>query len=230
MPDLISTIWNYKIMGIQIIPIVIFVGIVFLAFKLIKYLLSHKEQHFRKKELKKEVKDYNYEDVQLGFPVNKKLVYRVNQGLILEATIHKGIPTMEKERGKLKFNYDDTDKNSWKLKIRNHGFLWKILAKFNKGIWYVEVDESLITELSDEIKINPNADYVIDSGVKIFGGISKNIINNISYLKNTENISEALINFIPKMEYLETDTSSNVAIKREIAEIEKEKYKGQVEE
>jgi hypothetical protein len=230
MADLISTIWNYKIMGIQIIPIVIFVGIVFLAFKLIKYVLSHRESHFKKKELKEEVKDYNYEDCNFGFPVDKKLVFRVNQGKILEATIHKGVPTIHKERGKIQFKYDDIDKNSWKLKCRNHGLLWRILACFNRGIWYVVADENLITDMSDEIRINPNADYVIDNGVKIFGSVSKNIIDNISYLKNTENISEALINFIPKMEYLESMTSSNVAIKREIAEIEKEKYKGQVED
>jgi hypothetical protein len=115
------------------------------------------------------------------------------------------------------------------FKVRGTGIMSQVLAYFNFGLRYYLVDKDFVTQSAGEVIINPTAEHTNFLGVIIFSSKAREIVENIAFKINRENELEALINFLPKMEYLETSIAGQVAKLREKAEIEANKYKSQTE-
>lgn len=233
MVDYLTSIWNFQIMGIQITPLIIFIAVCYGAYLLIKRLWKTKEPKFEKKEIKKEFKKENNELFSsLSIKANKTLRLGYNTiGFVMEYVTFKEKPRLALIKGKLKLVEDKTaiKKDILGLKVRNNNILWWLLSKLGIGIKYYFIDKDLTTDSDNEIIINQNAEFTIFNGVTIFSNQAREVVENIAFKINREAELEELINYIPKMNYLETTTSQIVARLREKAEIEKEKYRGQVD-
>jgi len=115
------------------------------------------------------------------------------------------------------------------FKIYGMGILNRLLAQFNYGMRYYLVDESFVNQTEGEVVINPTAEHTNFLGCIIFSNNAREIVENIAFKINRESELESFINFLPKMEYLETAIAGSVAKLREKAEIEANKYKSQTE-
>lgn len=115
------------------------------------------------------------------------------------------------------------------FKIHKSGRFNRIKALLGFGTSYHLVPNKLITSNKDYIvldsHINPSTLYK----VVIYDKSGRDLIENMAYKMSRQEELEELVNYIPKSAYLETSVSGAVARDREKAQIEREKYKGQVE-
>ena len=231
MPDIFTQIFEYKLGGIPIVPIIVALGIIYLFYIFVFKGKNIKIPFYKKRELKKEIKEYNYADLNIGFPINKTLCYFTPIRYAISGTFHNGIAKLKKEKDKMVLDESETKCLIMNIKTRPLGFIARLLSWLNIGIVYYSVPNEALTELDKILKIDRNLDYVIDNGMYIFGDAAKSVsIEQVSYLKNRENELEAHINWYPKQAYNEQMMAIKAAEAREKATIEKEKYRGQTDE
>jgi hypothetical protein len=228
MADYIADFFSAKIYGI---PIWFLVIITLFIFVVIYVKKNVKPKPFKKKVLKEEVdKDFKEEFKNTGFKVNKRLLLGFTTiGFALKQINAVDLPKLVKIKGKLIYSKNE-GKNIIAFSKCKPNPISRFLALLGIRIKYVLVDEEYLRYDNNTVIINPSANHSTFCGVLIFSTKAKEITENIAYKINRENELEELINFIPKMSYLETNVSSKVAELREKADIEKEKYKGQVED
>jgi hypothetical protein len=120
-PTIFEQAWSYQIAGVPVVQLLIVAGIVYL-FYLVIFKRGTKAPVYKKREWKKEVKEYNYEDLSLSFPINMVFYHWGPQRFIMDATIHKGQAVIEhdyKNPKKIVIKFNNTDKVCWKLRTRN---------------------------------------------------------------------------------------------------------------
>lgn len=66
-------------------------------------------------------------------------------------------------------------------------------------------------------------------GIMIYTKTARDYVENIAFKLNRQEELTEIADFIPKQNYLEVTTATSVAKAREKAQIEKEKYRGQIE-
>lgn len=104
-----------------------------------------------------------------------------------------------------------------------------LLGKLNIKYSYMLVPEEYVKYHSKELEIKGAVSKDEYLGIIYFSKSGRDIIENIAYkVSRSEELTE-LADYVPKQNYLEKTTAESVAKAREKANIEKEKYKGQVE-
>jgi hypothetical protein len=240
MADLFTQLWEMEIAGIRVTPILLAILVCYGLFLLIQAAMKNKAPQFKRRNLPKEIKEDNDLKQKLIGHYAGHILKLGNEtlGHVLSFDTTKEKPVIVKVKGKL-FVQEPIPKDIgdekrivkvFTFKVCKNNRLSILIAKiFNIGTWYIMADELGLRFQFDEIVINPNVDHDIQSGVLYFGGRAKEVIENIGYKMNRENETEEFLNYIPKMNFLETNLSGIVAKKREEAAIEKEKFKGQSE-
>jgi hypothetical protein len=239
MVDIFTAAWEYRIGNIQVVPIILVIIVLYLIFLFIKSMANRTPQ-FKRRNLPEELKEDNDLKMKLIGRYSGYTLKLGNEplGYVLSFDTTKEKPVIVKIKDKLYVQQPiqheiDGEKRTVKIftfKVCKNNRLSILIAKiFNKGTWYIMADELGLRFQFDEIVINPNVDHDIQSGVIYFGGRAKEVIENSGYKMNRENETEEFLNYIPKMNFLETNLSGIVAKKREEAAIEKEKFKGQSE-
>lgn len=107
--------------------------------------------------------------------------------------------------------------------------LAKAKALFGVFGHYMIVPYDKIVLESKEITISPTLQGFDFFDIMLFSKVGKHYVENIAFkLSRQEELTE-LADFVPKQNYLEMTTASQTVKAREQAQIEKEKYKGQIE-
>lgn len=137
---------------------------------------------------------------------------------------------LQKERDELARIVESRRKNVYLLKVIKDNLISVMINKVMPfGVTYYMVDDDMLDITSEEITINNSADHTNFCGVQIFSKSAREAVENIAFKINREAELEAWINYIPKMEYLETDVSRIASAKREDLKLYQEKYKSQSE-
>lgn len=116
------------------------------------------------------------------------------------------------------------------FKVCDTGIRARLMAHFfNSGTSYFIVPKKLVKITAGAVVMEPNVSKDVYFKLIIFSESGKNLVDNITFKVQTEQLLKEFVNYIPKMNYLETDIASAIAKMRERAEIEKAKYKSQTE-
>lgn len=114
------------------------------------------------------------------------------------------------------------------IRYCERGILSKAMAKIFKKYKYMLVPADKI-EMDDKIiKLDRLISKDEFNGTVYFSAAGKESIENIAYKISREEELCEIADYIPKQNYLEKETASKTIRAREDAEIEKEKYKGQI--
>jgi len=248
MPDPISSFLEWLNTPILFgVPTWFFVGVGLLV--AIAILYKPKPETFKRKSTTKEIKEeFDKLFKMFGTPVNKRLdsgissirfvlsyisIYwdrnlsikmNLKEGRQLRRFLRKN-PDMVDEKGNLKANYEEM----YIFRVCPTGVIGKVLAKIGLRVNYMLVPRNLTDISKDIIVIDPKAIPSQIFQTIIYDKSGREYIENVCYKLNRENELDEFVNQIPKQNYLEVNTASRVAKAREEANIEKEKYKGQLE-
>ena len=239
-----SFLFDIKIGGIPLIIIAILFAGIFILLRLRKR--GKKEAEFKKVSLKEVIERENWERLTVfGFPTNNLI--RIGSRYIGKV---KGITPFSASQEKLdfskkpdsfRFKKKDIDKiektpkekigfnDLFLMKIQKLGFINTLKALFLNAYSFFIINAELVSFKNQEIEINPNHEADNYFNVWVFSDIAKDFIDRISFKETLKTVLEAQINFLPKMEFNENQLAKSIAIFREKALIEKEKYKGQTE-
>ncbi len=238
--------------SVWIIPNWLIIGLLVLI--IIVVMRTTSKDKFKRRDTAKEIKlDLEFLSKTFGTPVNKRLDtgltksrYILRQFPILwdiNTTIRQNIKQSRhlraylksnpakkeiidgKETGRIKKEFEEL----YALKVCGVGIINETLAKINIGTHFILIPNNLIDLSKDSINIKPMAQPQTQFGVVIYSSSGREYVENIAYKLNRENELDEFVNYIPKQNYLEVKTASAVARARERANIEKEKYRGQVE-
>ena len=97
------------------------------------------------------------------------------------------------------------------------------------GLNFMIVEKDYTTVTDDSIIIKVTAQPTKFYGIYIFSKTARHYIENISFRTNRENELQEIANTVPRAVFFDTQLAKWVARARENAQIEKEKYKGQIE-
>jgi len=236
--DIITQIFQYNIAGI---PIIIIAGVIaFLFYFLYK---PKKEDQYRKislsKEVKREIKQiFDISEENLGYgksltigPTKIGYIYKMIN--FNWSDIHKGNPTSEQEvkADELqKLKPENIQKQFYGFKVGKKGLVNKVMVNlFGKGTKYYFVDKELVTLNPLEVVINPYSQYVNFIDIIVFSEAGKGIISDIAFKLTLEQTLEDLLNYLPKMSYLELKQSKFAGKLDKLTEVESEKYKKRLE-
>lgn len=231
--DSINDAMNTTIFGIPVIAII--AGLLILLFLVWKF----KPKEGRKRlNLAKEVrKDFDEMYRMFGEATNKKL----NAGFIRVGYAlgqfplywDKNLPSKKNLRASQQL------KNAVKkapeieeltaFRMCKNNLLDRGLAKLGFKITYILIPSDKIDLGEKEISFPSSLQPQEFLGVYITSKTSRDYVENIAFKLNREEELTEIADFIPKQNYLEVSTATDVAKARERAKIEKEKYKGQIE-
>jgi hypothetical protein len=215
------------------LPLIAWVGLgvlIFIIFEL-KSKLDKKEKEFVKIPIEQRtIEDIKQRAGMFGYNTNYylRVGFRYIGRIKNIAEFKSTIEYIEFGQTKRKVK-DAIDKNFYLLKILDFGFIPLFKAIFlGKYIWFI-IDTELIEFKTREAEVNPNHQAEYYNGVWIFSNEGKEVLHKIVFKSTLKEMAEGQINFLPKLEFIETKLSNIIARKREDALIEKEKYKGQTE-
>ncbi len=239
--------------SVWIIPNWLIIGI--FVFALIIILRQTKQEKFKRHDTSKEIKqDLDFLIKTFGTPVNKRLDTGLTKSRFIlrqipilwdiNTTLRQNIKESRHLRAYLKSNpekqeLDEQGKPTGKikkefeelygLKVCGVGIVNRTLATFDFKTHFILIPKHFIDLSKDTINIKPLAQPQTQFGVVIYSMSGREYIENIAYKLNRESELDEIRNYIPKQNYLEVKTASAVARARERAQIEREKYRGQVE-
>lgn len=246
--DFIGDIMNSTFLGVPTIFILAVIGIVFF---LIYKMKGSGKPKFKRMSLTKEIKLefdrlYNQYNEKINKPMraggfmrvgyaigffplfwDKRIEFKKNmEANKLYKKYLKKHPELFNKDGKLRQDVEEMVciKTCGKNKISQ--FLAKTFG-FKTSYRIVPSDKYTVNEKELQIDMFMNPSYFF--GVTVYSKTGKDYIENIAYKLNRQNELDEFVNQIPKQNYLEVSTASSVAKARESAQIEKEKYKGQIE-
>lgn len=141
----------------------------------------------------------------------------------------------ESEKVKSKDQNDNKEKPQfieelYLFKACGTGRFDKILALlFDRGTKYYLIKKDLVKFNHYQVVINPYGEPDTYYKLIVYGKAAKLKIDSIAYKVALQNTLEELVNYIPKMNYLEVDIGGAIAKMREKAIIQKGMYEGQLE-
>lgn len=237
----------FKVFSDNILVFAVIGAIAYIIY--ILYKRGSKDQKYLRKNVEKEIrKDLNYLYGIFYNPVNKQVsaglvkVGHVYGYMVLywdkNATIKKNLktntqlqkylkahPEKKDEQGKLAVDLEEM----YLFKMRKMGRFAKLKGFLGLGLFYTIIPSKLVKNTPQEININPTVQPDEFYSVVYYGHAAREWIENIPYKLTREGELEEFVNQSPKASYLEVALAGAVARDRERAEIEKQKYKGQVE-
>lgn len=233
---IMGNIWFFVLLGI-----IIFVAVYFIR--------RRKEDKFKRLSVAKEIKKeldflykifYNPANKELSSGLVRKafvlgyldVYWDKNTSLInnLKANNQlkkyvKSHPEIKQKDGTFKKDYEEM----YLFKTCGLSAFSKIKARFGLGTTYIIIPKRLVKENKDEININPMVQPSTFYKIVIYEKSARDWLENNAYKMTRQEELEELVNYVPKSAYLETSNAGIVSRLREKAEIEKEKYRGQVE-
>lgn len=116
------------------------------------------------------------------------------------------------------------------LKICQTNIMSKVLARiFNYGVDWALFDKDQIQFEKDRIILTADFQRRTPFDIFVFSSAGKNLVQDISYGQERENIWQETANQIPRAVHFDTEASKSLLYRREDAKIEKEKRKAQTE-
>jgi hypothetical protein len=116
------------------------------------------------------------------------------------------------------------------FKVCSNNMLSKILAQFlNVGITYFFIEESFVKIDQSSIQFSPFLQRQYFFGQFIFSKIGRDVIDNTAFRIDRENVLQETANQIPRTVFFDTELAKGVARMREVASIEKDRFKSQKE-
>lgn len=231
--DIISQVMNSTFLGV---PTIFIIGLL-IFFIIIIWRMKPKESkapHIDlKKEVKKDLDSYNLttlnKPLKAGFQV-------VGYGLGFHTLFWNKAEPLNKNL-KLKQEKQAYDKEAKPediiqmtlIKYVKNNIISKALGKIGLIGKYIIMPTEEIKNETNEINLNPLTQPTYFLDIAIYGKHARKFIENIAFKLTRELELGEMVSFVPKMNYLETNIAGAVAKAREKAQIEKEKYKGQIE-
>jgi len=220
------------------VPLIILIGIVvFITWYLVKPKPKEELKHISLfKEVRKDMKElFSVAEEKLGY--GKTLSIGIQKiGYILKMINFnwrnvKGNPIKELKLKALEKEKPQTSsKQFYGFKVCQKGFVNKALANIlGIGIKYYLIDKELCTINPFDVVINPLSQYTNYLGIMIFSNVGEQIISNVAYKKTLENTLEAMVNYIPKMSFIELQQSKFAGRLDKLTKLEKQKYKDRLE-
>lgn len=116
------------------------------------------------------------------------------------------------------------------FKICSNEIMPKMLARFlNYGIDWAIFEKDQITLEKDRLLINADFQRRTPFDIFVFSKAGKNLVEDISYGQERENIWQETANQIPRAVHFDTEASKSLIYRREDAKIEKDKRRSQTE-
>jgi hypothetical protein len=116
------------------------------------------------------------------------------------------------------------------LKTCSAGLSSKVLARFlGVGVDWWLLDSNQITFEQDRVLLTANFQRRMPFDIFTFSQAGKNLVQDISFGVERENIWQETANQIPRAVHFDTEASKALLFRREDARIEKEKHKAQTE-
>lgn len=118
----------------------------------------------------------------------------------------------------------------YKMKITHPSLLYKILASFtNIGTGWMIFKENQIVFEYDKILLLADYQKKTFNDVFIFSRAGENLVEDVGFGVERENIWQATVNAIPRTQHFNDQTAAAVIIKREDADIQDKHFKHQKE-
>jgi len=228
-----------KILGIDVLPLIIGISFVIIVIWLI-FTRKIKKKEFKPLDLKKQVKeDLNEEYKYFSLPINKfiysglsKIGFAIGYMPMMWNKKLKKFKGIKNLRGKKQKEIDNPIE-VYAIKVCSKNRIKKEFAKrlgrIGRGTRYFIIDKSMINITDEGIFFDANIQRRNFFGQFIFSTSAKNIVEDISFRINRQNELQEIANITPRVVFFDTELSKRLAIERERAEIEKEKFRGQKE-
>ncbi len=104
-----------------------------------------------------------------------------------------------------------------------NSIIGKLMMKFKREGKYTIVDEDYIRHDGKNYIINPNAQFVEYLGIYIFSDKSKQIVSDVAFKIVKEQELDELVNFLPKMTYLELNQAKFSSKLDKISQMDRKK-------
>lgn len=116
------------------------------------------------------------------------------------------------------------------FKICQPNILAKLLARFlNYGIDFAVFDKDQVKMEKDRITLTANFQRRTPFDIFVFSESGKNLVQDISYGQERENIWQETANQIPRAVHFDTEASKSLLYRREDSKLEREKRRAQSE-
>lgn len=245
---MINEIINFFVQNI--IYIVIAIGVIYLAYT---YLYKPgKEDKYKQLNISKEVKKdlkglFDITGVSVGYG---KTLYigSIMSGFVLKqifinyydkkeitAKVNKMLkkyPEAEELlKDKFKKEIPEEPKVFYGFKVCGKSFFRRLLANLlDIGVITYLVDKELVTETELSYNINPYSQPTKFLDIYIYSSIGKKAVEEIVFKIEREQVLGALVNFTPKLTFLELEQAKSKAQLEILEEINKKKRKEMIEE
>lgn len=238
MPDFITDMMNSTFLGV---PTIFLIGAIIVIFFLL-YTMKGKPKAFKRIPLAREIRnDFDLRYKLSGVPIRKRLkaeggfvtigyaigyfTYKWDKNIPLRARLQY----LERIKKAVKQKAEEQDiEEVIVVKMCKNNPISKALALI--GMYhYMIIPRTKYRINEKELIIRSGANLDQFFGIEICSQSGKEIIENIAFKLNRANELDEFVNQIPKQNYLELSTAQFTAKARETAAIEKEKYKGQIE-
>lgn len=222
---------NSTFLGVPTIFIIAILAIVILFV----WKAKPREQKAPHVDLKKEVKKdlESYELTPLKKPLRagfQNIGYAIGYAnLFYDKTLPLAANIKRNKQAKEATNTTKDVETHYLIKYCKNNFIAKSMAKLGLAGKFMILPTEAVSNLFNEVNIEPYSQPTYFLDIAVYGRNAKNFIENIAFKLNRQAELEELAGWIPKMNYLETNIAGAVAKAREKAQIEKEKYKGQIE-
>ncbi len=234
--SIVSSFFEASILGI---PIWLILGII--IFVITEFYKPKKEEKYREISLTKEVRRemnelFKVAQENLGHdkilsigPIKVgNIVKMINYNFKKEKPLKKRgrKPKEDKDKPKLK----ERDGKFYGFKVIKNDFISKVKARIlDTGHKFYIVEQSLCQTGPFQVTINPYSQYTNFVDVMIFSEAGKEIIKDIAYKLTLENTLESMVNYVPKLSFLELAQSKFAGKMDKMNEMQRKQYDQRLE-
>ena len=161
--------------------------------------------------------------------VQKKNIHELAKEELRDDTIQTLKPEEKIVRGRREI-IEDIPVPAYLMKITKPNLLYKIIAQFTNIVtnWYVFEDKQI--EFKDkDVFLTANFPREVFNSIFVFSKAGKNIVEDIAFGIEREEVLSATANQIPRTLHFDTEYAKAVGIRREESRLESDKWKHQKE-
>lgn len=238
MADIFADIMNAQFLGV---PTIFIIGAL-IFFIIIVLRLKPKQKEFKRISLEKEIrKDMDMNYARSGIKINKPIRIGgfVNAGYAvgfyndtwdLNAPLRARLQWKEKVKAQVQAKAEPKMIEMVVFKCCFNDPVRKVMGiMFGFKTYYMTLPSQYYKVNAKEIILHPGLNKTDFFNVVVCTKSAREYVENIAFKVNRKNELDEFANTVPKQNYLELSTASMAAKAREKANIEKEKYKGQIE-